>query len=128
MMLPYINFMKNAGITVRLLRLQWHTSLFNRAIVKWSHRLPSFYKKSFVLGVYCSIILFPIAVVLLLISVFDSGGTAGPSKTAGSEGPSSQVHLEILLPGVNLPISQFGYYIAALLISSVVHEFGHGKI
>lgn len=29
------------------------------------------------------------------------------------------------VPGVNLPISDIGYYVATLVICSVVHELGH---
>lgn len=132
-MLPYINFMKNAGISVRLLRIQWHTTVFNRFIVKWSHRLPNFYKKSFVIGVYLSIVLFPTALILLLISVFNSGQSGSGSTNVQDSGGTTNsgaefVHLEILIPGVNLPLNQFGYYIMSLLICSVVHELGHGLV
>jgi len=36
------------------------------------------------------------------------------------------IGFEIMLPGVNLPIDEIGYYIAALALSSVTHELGHG--
>ena len=29
------------------------------------------------------------------------------------------------MPGVNLPLSQVGYYLATLLICAVIHEAGH---
>lgn len=80
---------------------------------------------SFKLGVYVTSLLFPVALVLVLISTFSSGSSGGSSDGI-SEKSSEIVRLEILLPGVNLPISQFGYYIVSMLICSVVHELGHG--
>jgi len=35
------------------------------------------------------------------------------------------VQLEILLPGVNLPLEEIGYYITTLVLCLVVHEMGH---
>jgi len=29
------------------------------------------------------------------------------------------------VPGVNLPISDIGYYVATLITCSIVHELGH---
>lgn len=30
------------------------------------------------------------------------------------------------VPGVNLPVSQLAYFFIAILVSGVIHEFGHG--
>ena len=30
------------------------------------------------------------------------------------------------VPGVNLPVSQLAYFFSAILVSGVIHEFGHG--
>lgn len=30
------------------------------------------------------------------------------------------------VPGVNLPVSQLAYFFIAILLSGVIHEFGHG--
>lgn len=134
MLYPYIEFLKNTGLTIRLFRIQWHITAFNRLLVKWSNRLPNFlnfYKYSFKLGAYLSIALLPVAVVMLLLSVFSS--STDNSKTTGvataQERPVSSttemVRLEILLPGVNLPLEQFTYYISAMFVCSVWHELGH---
>lgn len=124
MMLPYLELLQHTGISIKFFRLIFHTTKINRVIVKWSSKLPSFYKNSFMLGSYVTIALFPIAIVFVFSSIF--------SKSSHSENVSSTTattediaRLEILLPGVNLPISEIGYYVAALLICSVVHELGH---
>lgn len=121
MMLPYLDLLKSSGISVRFFRLQIYTTGFNRWIVKWSSKLPSVYRHSFKLGSYFSMILFPIALCLVIASLFP--GSQSAEETSKSE---DIARLEILLPGVNLPLDQIGYYIVAVLICSVVHEAGHG--
>lgn len=34
--------------------------------------------------------------------------------------------LQVVVPGVNLPVSQLTYFFSAILISGVIHEVGHG--
>lgn len=117
--------MQKSGINIKFFSIKFHTTTFNRMLVKYSSKLPRIYKMSFKLGVYVTSLLFPVALVLVLISTFSSGSSGGSSDGI-SEKSSEIVRLEILLPGVNLPISQFGYYIVSMLICSVVHELGHG--
>lgn len=128
MMLPYIEFIQNSGITVKFFRLQFHTNAFNRFINRFSSKMPWIYKQSFKLGFYVTMILFPIAMCLMVISLFTNGSsvenTEGIQKTSDHGSKEEAAHLEILLPGVNLPLNQIGYYIFALLICSVVHEAG----
>ncbi|MBN3294688.1 MBTP2 protease, partial [Polypterus senegalus] len=41
------------------------------------------------------------------------------------DGSHEQV-LQVVVPGVNLPVSQMAYFFVAILISGVIHEIGHG--
>ncbi|MEE6469272.1 hypothetical protein FKM82_008559 [Ascaphus truei] len=45
-----------------------------------------------------------------------------------ADSPASQNDrmLQVVVPGVNLPISQLTYFFSAILISGVIHEVGHG--
>lgn len=126
MLLPYLEFLQATGVSVRFFRLQIYTTKINRIIIKWSSKMPSFYKHSFKLGCYVTILLFPIAMYFVIASLFSgsSKSVSGEKNVSSTSLPSAR--LEILLPFVNLPASQVGYYIIALLICSVVHEFGHG--
>jgi len=124
MMLPYLEFISSTGITIKFFRLQFYTTSFNRTIVKWSSRFPSLYRHSFKLGAYMAIALFPFAMLLILYSLFVGPSTTSPSSAVASS--SDVARLEILLPGVNLPLNEIGYYLLSLLICSVVHEAGHG--
>uniref|UniRef100_A0A182SZ79 Membrane-bound transcription factor site-2 protease n=1 Tax=Anopheles maculatus TaxID=74869 RepID=A0A182SZ79_9DIPT len=131
---PYDAFLRGTGLTVKFLRLQWHTTALNRSIVKWSTKYPKILDCSFNAGVYLSLVLMPFAVVMIVISslqtnlhgqsakVVTSSGTGGDSRTPGRR----MVEIDLVVPGVNLPMNEIGYYIAALAINSVVHELGHG--
>ncbi|XP_035787570.1 membrane-bound transcription factor site-2 protease-like [Anopheles albimanus] len=142
---PYDAFLRSTGLSVKFLRLQWRTTGLNRSIVKWSTKYPRILDWSFNVGVYLSLLLMPFAVVLIVASSFHSGnqhhsigGGGGASASAGAgvgggKAASNDRHterrmveLDLLIPGVNLPISEIGYYIAALAINSIVHELGHG--
>lgn len=77
-------------------------------------------KKSFDLGVYISLILAPLSLLTLAYTVLSLY-----SKDQGSPGSGKGVEVEILVPGITLPINEIGFYVATLLISSVFHEIGH---
>lgn len=121
MMLPYLDFLKFSGISIKFFRIQFHTSKFNRIVNRHASKLPSFYKHSFKVGFFISMILFPVALFFMIFSLFPET-TNLPNNNTGKQ--EEVAHLEILLPGVNLPLNQIGYYIFALLICSIVHEAG----
>lgn len=130
MMLPYMDFLKKSGITIKFFRIQFHTNAFNRLINRYSSKFPTLYKKSFKLGVYVTIILIPFAICLMVLSLvsFESSQSSVSNDDNNINNNNvkeeESAHLEILLPGVNLPLNQIIYYVIALLICSVVHEAG----
>ncbi|XP_053687402.1 membrane-bound transcription factor site-2 protease [Sabethes cyaneus] len=121
---PYEVFLRKTGLSVKLFRLQWHTTALNRSIVKWSTAYPKLLDLNFSLGVYVSILLMPVASCLLIATAFHTNAAGKTSAEAGSG--KQAVSLELLFPGVNLPFNEIGYYLAALAINSIVHELGHG--
>lgn len=130
---PYEAFLKGTGLSIKLLRLQWHTTALNRSMVKWSTAYPKLLDLNFSLGVYVSILLMPLASCLIVASAFHTKSTGkgssdgpGSGSSAAWTGNKEAVSIDLLIPGVNLPINEIGYYIAALAINSVVHELGHG--
>ncbi|KAJ6649453.1 Membrane-bound transcription factor site-2 protease [Pseudolycoriella hygida] len=114
---PYLQFLHGTGLTVKFCRLQWYTTAFNRTLIKWSNKYPRFFATSFDLGVWISILLLP---VIFAHQIFSS---LFKYRTNSTE---IDIGLEIMLPGVNLPIDEIGYYVAALVVGSVIHELGHG--
>lgn len=127
MMLPYLEFIKKSGISIRFFRVSVYTTNFNRYFSRYSTKMPRLYKSSFKFGCYLTMILFPFAMGLVIASLFSESTSSSPSESAQSAMVPSKdaARLEILLPGVNLPLNQIVYYIMALLICSVVHEAGH---
>lgn len=127
MMLPYIDFLRSSGITIKFFRIQFHTNAFNRLINRYSSKFPTIYKQSLKLGVYVTMVLMPFAICLLVLSLMSFENSQSISTEINSNNVKETAHLEILLPGVNLPLNQLVYYVMALLICSVVHEAGKYK-
>ena len=123
---PYTAFLKNTGLTIKFLRLQWHTTALNRTIVKWTTGYPKLFELSFNIGVYFTIILMPIASVLIIMSALHTTTGSSNSVMGASKTGQDSATVELLMPGINLPINEIGYYIVALAVNSIVHELGHG--
>lgn len=71
-----------------------------------------------------SIVLLPIIFVWHFVWTFLIRQSAYQDAKAAAP-PQSDVGLEIMIPGVNLPVNEIGYYICALGLCSVIHELGH---
>ncbi|KAM7345210.1 membrane-bound transcription factor site-2 protease [Cochliomyia hominivorax] len=134
---PYDAFLKNTGVTIQFLRLKWHTTAFNRFVLRLGNSGGSccrmWLTKSFTVGVLIALSLVPVGIILLFITIFGGGGGSGNVIAGNGAGTKilensariQTISLEILLPGVNLPLEEIGYYVATLLITTVVHELGH---
>ncbi|XP_036140201.1 membrane-bound transcription factor site-2 protease isoform X2 [Monomorium pharaonis] len=116
---PYLYFLENTGLEIQLLRVKWFTTAFNRKIIKWGTDRSRFWTAWFNAGVIISIILLPIAVVIILKMTFNMLLIGSLSDT------SPGAILEPMLPGVDVPFHEIGYYIITLAICSIVHELGH---
>ncbi|XP_005188640.2 membrane-bound transcription factor site-2 protease [Musca domestica] len=134
---PYEAFLTNTGLTVGLFHLKWHTTAFNRWVLRLGNNSGNccrqLINKSFTVGVLVALSLVPVGIILLFITIFGGGGGSGKETdvnnfaTGGAANvvKSQGINVEILLPGVNLPLEEIGYYVATLLISTVIHELGH---
>lgn len=69
--------------------------------------------------------LLPIGIILLIITIFSGSETATTTGATSTAASTPAVQLEILLPGVNLPLQEIGYYIATLVLCTLLHELGH---
>lgn len=121
---PYFMFLQGTGITLNVGRIRWYTTAMNRTVVKWASRNPQMLNHSFDLGVWVSIVLLPLMSLIFALRYCWSLVVQQESATPDdwkSAGPG----LEIMIPGVNLPANEIGYYICALGLCSVVHELGH---
>ncbi|XP_053965658.1 membrane-bound transcription factor site-2 protease [Anastrepha ludens] len=130
---PYETFLKNTGLTVQFLRIRWHTTAFNRAMLRWGNNsgwMRVWLTRSYTVGVLVALALLPIGIILLFITIFNEESNG--ASNAGGNGANAESGIlqnapkvEILLPGVNLPLEEVGYYALTLLLCTMVHEFGH---
>lgn len=125
---PYDAFLKGTGLTVRPFRISWYTTAFNRTAVKWASGYPKLFTCSFDIGVFVTLALLPSIFIWHLVSLYIHASEerlAGGEAAGRSAARTEVVQLQLMLPGVNLPLNEIGYYITALGICSVVHEIGH---
>lgn len=129
---PYDAFLRNTGLSVNFMSLHWHSSAsaFNRMLIRWGSTSGSSFTrnllvKSFNMGVLLSFLLLPVGIILLIITIFSGSETATTTGATSTAASTPAVQLEILLPGVNLPLQEIGYYIATLVICTLLHELGH---
>lgn len=123
---PYQAFLNGTGLTVKPFRIQWYTTAFNRTTIKWANSWSKLYTLSFDIGVFASLLLLPSLFVWHLITLYSSSNDV--SKLRGDNvgrNAKGSIELELMLPGINLPLNEIGYYVTALGISSIVHEIGH---
>ncbi|XP_050309200.1 membrane-bound transcription factor site-2 protease [Anthonomus grandis grandis] len=114
---PYLKLLEGLGLELSFFTIQWKTKAFNRLIIKWGNTKPYFWKLWFQLGTVVTLSFLPVALFILFKSMF---GLFGPKETE-----VAPPLVTIGLPGINLPISEVGYYCITLLICSFVHEMGH---
>ncbi|XP_018565456.1 membrane-bound transcription factor site-2 protease [Anoplophora glabripennis] len=112
---PYLKFLEGTGFQISFLSIKWKTKAFNRVIIRWGNSRPRFLHLWFTLGLYASLLLLPVSVLLLLYSFIQN-------VFVSAEGG---VIIEPVVPGVNLPVSELGYYSLTLVLCSIVHELGH---
>ncbi|OQR73327.1 membrane-bound transcription factor site-2 protease-like [Tropilaelaps mercedesae] len=130
---PYLEFLRHYNLSVKLFRVQWYTTrlnrYFNAGMVYTRKPVRSIW---FDMGIVATLALSPIACFLLtrtfsslLWEMIYMTKISPSGSTSGSTGSSSSMDLTPALPGINLPFSDLPFYIATLIICSVLHEFGH---
>ncbi|KAE8622528.1 hypothetical protein XENTR_v10005273 [Xenopus tropicalis] len=118
----YEEWLTARGLSISPFHIRWQTTLFNRLFYKWGRWKPNFLYIWFTLGV-------AFGIIAMFGSIFLLGKTLVQTlNQMMAESPASQNDrmLQVVVPGVNLPISQLSYFFSAILISGVLHEVGHG--
>lgn len=121
---PYEAFLNGTGLTIRPFRIQWYTTALNRMTIKWANTYPKLFTRSFDMGVLTSIVLLPAVFIWHLLSLYyetrsDAAtmlGRDGTGTQSSKVADGNTVQLELLLPGINLPLDEIGYYITALAV------------
>lgn len=114
---PYLQLLDAFGLKISYFSIKWKTKALNRLIIKWGNARPQFLRLWFGIGVFTSLAFLPITLYVLFYSIIDIffHNTSGELKPL----------ITPVLPGINLPLSELGYYCTTLLICSIVHELGH---
>ncbi|KAJ6667588.1 hypothetical protein lerEdw1_016709 [Lerista edwardsae] len=118
----YEDWLTSYGLTVSPFHMRWQTALFNRLFYNWGRWKPRFLYLWFSVGMMFGIAAMFGSVILLgktLMQTLSQMLTEAP-------GAQNDQMLQVVVPGVNLPISQLSYFFTAILISGVIHEVGHG--
>ncbi|KAK2584852.1 hypothetical protein KPH14_006290 [Odynerus spinipes] len=116
---PYIYLLENSGLEVQLMRIKWFTTTFNRKIMKWGMNRSKFWTTWFNAGVIISIILLLIVMIEILRVTFN---ICSVGLTVQKNSP---VLLKPMLPGVDMPLNEIGYYLITLAMCIIFHELGH---
>ncbi|CAG9769560.1 unnamed protein product [Ceutorhynchus assimilis] len=114
---PYLQLLENLGINISYFTIKWKTKALNRLIIKWGNARPQFWKVWFSIGTFTSLAFLPISIYIIFISIY--------WLFFNSTSQVSEPLISPVVPGLNLPVSELGYYSIALLICSIVHELGH---
>jgi len=106
-------------VSVSLFYIRWRTTSLNSFFHSMGTRGKNGLKHWFLAGVVFGFIAMVLCVLLLFVNLF--------FFVFLYKKESQQVNgvLTPVIPGVNVPTSHLGYYVMALLIAGVLHEFGH---
>ncbi|XP_040194184.1 membrane-bound transcription factor site-2 protease [Rana temporaria] len=118
----YEEWLSSRGLSISPFHIRWQTTVFNRLFYKWGRWKPHFLYLWFNLGMVFGIIAMFGSIILLgktLIQTLNQ-------MMAESPGNQNDRMLQVVVPGVNLPVSQLTYFFSAIFISGVIHEVGHG--
>ncbi|XP_073421942.1 membrane-bound transcription factor site-2 protease isoform X3 [Dendrobates tinctorius] len=118
----YEEWLSAHGISIAPFHIRWQTTIFNRLFYKWGRWKPYFLYIWFSMGMVFGILAMFGSMILLgrtLLQTLNQMMTDTP-------GPQNDRMLQVVVPGVNLPISQLTYFFSAILLSGVIHEVGHG--
>ncbi|KAM6447160.1 membrane-bound transcription factor site-2 protease isoform 1-T1 [Liasis olivaceus] len=118
----YEEWLASYGLTVSPFHMRWQTAFFNRLFYNWGRWKPRFLYLWFNIGMVFGIAAMFGSVVLLGKTLMQ---TLSQMLTESPASQNDQM-LQVVVPGVNLPISQLSYFFTAILISGVIHEVGHG--
>ncbi|XP_033219290.1 membrane-bound transcription factor site-2 protease [Belonocnema kinseyi] len=118
--IPYTNLLRTLQLEIDFLRLRWYTTLFNQTIKNWTTSRKRFWHLWFDTGICVTILILPLS-LLILIQMTSNVLMHQPNP---QDDNSSQV-LQLVIPGVDIPMNEVGFYITALLLSTTFHEMGH---
>ncbi|CAG2113905.1 unnamed protein product, partial [Medioppia subpectinata] len=118
----YSQTLQTLGLTIRPVHVQWCTQSLNRFYYMMSACRPKLMDKWYTVGTVVTLAaIFP-SVYLLLQTLYT---LVVANYLQDSRSVARAQALYPVIPGINLPLSDFGYYFISLAICSIYHESGH---
>ena len=144
MVQPYLNVVHRFGIQIKPFFIGIYTTRLNGCLNQTVHNNKAWIKSWFNFGLIVTLITIPVSFYLVIQPLIGRLFEIKQNQSYSSLQPIVNVNLNssqldylylilslsllcyfLQLPGVNLPLSELGYYVVALLVSSAFHEFGH---
>lgn len=117
---PYYAFLEGTGLKIGLMNFTWTTTAFNRIIYRWGKNLTRLLRRWYTFGCVVTLGVFlPFSLWTLLSFVIDQVISRQEVVT------DSTLEVKAMVPGVNIPLSDFWAYFLAIALSSMFHELGH---
>ncbi|KAL4624894.1 membrane-bound transcription factor site-2 protease isoform X2 [Arapaima gigas] len=118
----YESWLSSSGVSLSPFHVRWQTGLFNHLFAKCARLNPHLLYLWFSVGMVFGVVAMFGSVILLTRTLMQ---TLAQMMSQTPEGTRQQA-LQVVVPGVNLPFSQLAYFFIAILVSGIIHEFGHG--
>ncbi|XP_076026539.1 membrane-bound transcription factor site-2 protease [Genypterus blacodes] len=117
----YESWLAGRGVMLSPFHVRWQTTAFNRLFAFCARINPRILQLWFNSGLVFGVVAMAGSVVLLIRTLQQTLA----QMTSDDPRIGAQQTLQVVVPGVNLPTSQLGYFFSALLLSGVIHELGH---
>ncbi|XP_034021880.1 membrane-bound transcription factor site-2 protease-like isoform X2 [Thalassophryne amazonica] len=119
--ISYESWLASRGLMLAPFHVRWQTTMFNRLFAYCARIKPGALYLWFNSGLVFGVVAMLASVVLLMKTLQQTLA----QMTTDNPRIGGQQALQVVVPGVNLPVSQLGYFFIALLLSGVIHELGH---
>uniref|UniRef100_A0A3P8UKL0 Membrane-bound transcription factor site-2 protease n=1 Tax=Cynoglossus semilaevis TaxID=244447 RepID=A0A3P8UKL0_CYNSE len=119
--ISYQSWLSSRGLSLSPFHLRWQTTMFNGLFSYCARIRPGALYVWFTSGLVFGVVSM-LGSVVLLIRTLQQTIT---QMTTNNPGAGGQQALQVVVPGVNLPTNQLGYFFLALLLSGIIHELGH---
>uniref|UniRef100_A0AAV2K5P3 Endopeptidase S2P n=1 Tax=Knipowitschia caucasica TaxID=637954 RepID=A0AAV2K5P3_KNICA len=119
--ISYELWLASRGLMLSPFHVRWQTTMFNRLFAYCARIRPRVLNVWFNSGLVFGVVSMVGSVVLLVKTLQQTLA----QMTTDNPRIGGQQTLQVVVPGVNLPTNQLGYFFVALLLSGVIHELGH---
>ena len=114
----YAQCQDELGVSITFAHFRVYTTRFNSLFKVWGRCSRKLARLWFDVGVFVGLLLMGLSIVIMIFAIYQNLiKESGQSK-------EEQI-LTPLMPGVNLPWSEVGYYFVTIIVCGVFHEVGH---